>query len=78
MCGVDAGGGEQLGRRARGWQLGHVQVRQAELLDSGLEQRGCDGRAEAALRMMVLGDDQPAARRPRGGASVPVSMGLIE
>ena len=54
-------------RRARGRQFGHAQVRQAELLDSGLDQRGCHGRPEAALGMMVLGDDEPAARRIRGG-----------
>jgi hypothetical protein len=35
-------------------------VRQAELLDSRLEQCGCYGRAETALGMMVLGDDDPA------------------
>ena len=41
-------------------------MREAELLDSRLEQRGYDGRAETALGMMVLGDDDPAARGIRG------------
>ena len=42
-------------------------MRHPELLDSGLEQRGCHGGADAALGMMVLGDDEPAARGIRGG-----------
>ena len=66
MRGFDAGVGQELGGRARARQLGHAQVRQAKLLDSRLEQRGHHGRAETALGVMVLGDDDPAARGIRG------------
>ena len=67
MRGVDAGGGQQLGGCARARQLGHAHVHQPELLDSGLKQRGSHGGAEAALGMMVLGDDEAPAGGIRGG-----------
>jgi hypothetical protein len=65
---VDAGGAQQLRGRSRARQLGHAQVRRAELLISRGEQRGHDGRAETALGMVILGDDDPALGGLRGGA----------
>ena len=76
MLGVDAGGRQQFGRRAGARQLGHAQVRQAELLTPA-QQRVHNSRAKAAFGMVVLGDDEPAA----GGTAaskVSVSIGFIE
>ena len=79
MCGASmpaAFSSSAGGARAR--QLGHAQVRQTELPEARPEQGGRDGRAEAALRVVVLGHDDAAAGGLSAATSVPTSTGFTE
>jgi hypothetical protein len=70
--GVDAGGAEELGGGAGAGHLADGQVGDGQVGAADAGQGVDDGGAEAALRVVVLGDDQPAAggrggRGERGG-----------
>ena len=76
--GVDAGGVQQLGRGAGAGQLADRQVGDGQVGAADAGQRVQDRRPEAALRVVVLDHDQPAAGGLAAAARVAASIGLTE